>query len=165
MGDPRGAERKARKRKRKLNICQSLVLGVFWGLASTSYGWRRLRASSACDLPWFLPSLCTRAFLPAVKGKGHFRVELHNLFGRAIFTGDRSLIRFPVRSHEESSCHICESRTAGRASCSNWGSWQEEWLQSHGWEEPEGGCSDQSVEPSDPHGMDQSSACLVLEDL
>lgn len=115
MGDPRGAKRKARKRKCKLSICQSVILGVSRGLASTSHGWRRLRASSTCDLPWFLPSLCTCTFLPAVKGKGHFTVEFHNLFGRAIFTRDCSLIHFPVRSHEESSCHICESRMAGRA--------------------------------------------------
>ena len=69
------------------------VLGVSRGLAGTSHGWQRLRANSACDLPQFLPSLCTSALLPAVKGKGLFRAELHNLFWQGYFYQ----ISFPYR--------------------------------------------------------------------
>lgn len=110
MGDPRGAERKARQRKCKLNMWQFLVWGVFWGLAGTSLSLGRPRASSTCHVPRFLPPLCAPASLQAVKDKSYLRAELHNLFGRAIFTRDRSFLPFPVQSHEEWSHHVCESR-------------------------------------------------------
>lgn len=112
MEDPRGAEGKASKRKCKLSVCQSPILSVSgaW-LAPLTAG--KGQGALLPALPWFLPSHCTQAFLPALKDKGHFRAELYNLFGRAIFSRDCSLIHFPVQSHEEPSCHIYESRMAG----------------------------------------------------
>lgn len=126
MGDPRDAERKGRKRKCKLSTCQSVILGISWGLARTS-----------------LPS-----------GMGLFRVELHNLSGRADFTRHHSLTRFLVWSHGESSCHICESRTAGRAAPSGAAA-ESNGCRATAVRNLKGGCSGQSVESSDPHGMNQ----------